>query len=261
MMILVASNVPSWCRFNSLTRVLWPFIGLLAVVAPLASGGSVDEDHSSGAHSLAHSPFNLSHWASYFGGSGSEIGESVILAPDGSIILGGDTSSPDLSSTPGTYDETHNGDWDVFLARISSDGRVLIASTYLGGSGEDHLTSLTTDAQGRILITGTTRSSDFPTTSLAYDRTLDGPWDVFLASMDSNLTMLDFGTYLGGSSEESVGGVAVMASGEVVLVGATESADFPTSSNPGTALQGYRSMRSRAWSSWVGLTRMISQRV
>ena len=69
----------------------------------------------------------------------------------------------------------------------SSAAHLLAASTFLGGpggrSGEDRATALKVDGQGTVVVAGETGSTDFPTTAGAYDATLDGFRDAFVARL------------------------------------------------------------------------------
>ena len=115
----------------------------------------------------------------------------------------------------------------------SSAAHLLAASTFLGGpggrSGEDRATALKVDGQGTVVVAGETGSTDFPTTAGAYDATLDGFRDAFVAKLSSDLGTLQAATFLGGSSGyDSASALAIDGQGTVVVAGGTTSSDFPT---------------------------------
>ena len=103
----------------------------------------------------------------------------------------------------------------------------LAYSTYLGGSRFDQGSGITVDAAGCAYVTGYTGSSDFPT-QIPYQGTNAGANDVFVAKLSAAGNNLIYSTYLGGSSGDSGGGIAVDAAGCVYLTGDTNSSDFPT---------------------------------
>ena len=114
----------------------------------------------------------------------------------------------------------------------------LAYSTFIGGSGGDNVHGIAV-ANGNAYIVGDTLSTDYPTTSGAYDRTCgtDGKCnvgseniyrDLFVTKLNSTGTALVYSTYLGGSDYEGADGIAVDASGNAVVVGETFSKDFAT---------------------------------
>jgi hypothetical protein len=117
---------------------------------------------------------------------------------------------------------------------------VLVFSTYLGGIEEDTIDwGIALDRRGNIYVTGTTRSPDFPTTLGAFQPApgLDPPnpsnrdlnRDVFVAKL--NPDGLVYSTYLGGSRADLANHIAVDASGNAYVTGATASLDFPTTAD------------------------------
>ena len=103
-----------------------------------------------------------------------------------------------MPTTPGAYDTSQNGAYDVFVTKLSSDGGTLLYSTYLGGSDEDIGTGIAVDSAGNAYITGHTYSTDFPTTPGASDTTLNGGRDGFVAKLNAAGNGLVYSTYLGG---------------------------------------------------------------
>jgi hypothetical protein len=99
-------------------------------------------------------------------------------------------------------------------------------STYLGGSGTDSAFSLAVDATGNAYITGSTGSTNFPTTTPAQAANA-GNTDVFVAKLNNGGSALVYATYIGGAGDETANGIIVDATGSAHLVGVTDSADFP----------------------------------
>ena len=103
---------------------------------------------------------------------------------------------------------------------------VLEYSSYLGGSEDDQGISVAVDAAGNLYVTGDTGSSNFPTTSGAFQTT--GSSAVYVTKVDAAGSGLVYSTYLGGSKASVGHGIAVDAAGNAYVTGRTESSDFPT---------------------------------
>jgi hypothetical protein len=104
----------------------------------------------------------------------------------------------------------------------------LVYSTFLGGSGNDQGFAIAVDASGAAYVTGQTASSNFPTTTAAFDTGYNGGMDAFVTKLNSAGSGLVYSTYLGGTATEQGLGVAVDATGAAYLTGLTSSANFPT---------------------------------
>ncbi len=166
--------------------------------------------------------------ATFLGGSGDDYAYALALDGQGNVVVAGQTYSADFPTTSGAYDGSHNGGDDAFVATLSSDLSTLQAATFLGGSGSDYARALALDGQGNVVVAGYTYSADFPTTSGAYDELYNGGADAFVATLSSDLSTLQAATFLGGSSWDSTTALALDGQGNVVVVGETRSADFPT---------------------------------
>lgn len=174
-------------------------------------------------------PYDL-EFCSFLGGSHWERVQAVSVDDEGFIYVAGSTKSADFPATPGALDNTGsgNGSNDGFLARISPDGSRIIWATYLHGTSRDDVYGVHVDDQGFVYAVGWTRSSDFPTTAGAHDRTHNGDMDVFLAKLSPEGDSLVFSTFLGGSGiDQCRGGMDLDAEGGVYLCGYTDSTDFP----------------------------------
>ena len=169
-------------------------------------------------------------YSTFVGGSGVEQGSSIALDDAGNAVVTGQTGSSGFPTTAGAFDRTHNGQEDVYVFKLSADGRSLLYSTLAGGGQKEHGYGLVLDSAGHAVITGRTDSSNFPTTSHAFDRTLNGGRDVFVLKLAGDGSALRYGSFVGGSSDE-FGRSVVLHGQNAWLTGFTKSSDWPTSSN------------------------------
>jgi hypothetical protein len=145
----------------------------------------------------------------------------------------GSTWSADYPTTPGAFEETINGQRDLFITRLSPAGTALEYSTFAGGaSGQDEATTMALGPGGVAYAAGWTSSTDFDVTAGAYDVSYNGGgafnWDAFVLALNDAGSELVYSTYLGGSSEDRPTGIEVDESGTAIVAGHTRSADFPT---------------------------------
>ena len=99
-------------------------------------------------------------------------------------------------------------------------------SALLSGSGQDYATSVASDAQGNVYVVGLTYSPDFPVTAGALQTKFGGTSDAFIAKLGPGGNVI-WSTYLGGTLDDWATGVALDASGNVLVAGYTRSFDFP----------------------------------
>ena len=166
-------------------------------------------------------------WATFLGGTSADYVESVVTEPGGGVVATGLTYSTDFPVTPGAWDETPNGWVDAFNARLGPGGTALVWATYFGGLDLDAGFSLALDGAGAFYTGGGTYSPDFPVTAGAFDESLDGLSDGYVAKWALASGDLVWATFLGGGGSDGVGRVSLDGAGNVCVSGLTGSPDFP----------------------------------
>ena len=169
-------------------------------------------------------------WATLIGGSGQDIAWDLDVGTDGKVYVTGQTWSTNFPTTTGAYMRTRDGTSDAFVLCLAPDGGSLIYSTLLGGEDDDEGHSIESLGGGKAIVAGSTGSMFFPTTNGAYDRTLGGVEDVFVARISSDGKALEASTYLGGSFTDMEPALAQDGTGNLIVTGSTTSQDFPTTS-------------------------------
>jgi len=172
-------------------------------------------------------------FSTYIGGSGGDYPLAVNLDKDGHVLLSGWTTSSNFPTTPAAFMPVYQGGGaDAYVLRLSSNGQSLLTSTYLGGSSSEgglgvaELSNVAFD----IAVSVETRSTNFPTSTGAFDRSHNGESDIALVVLDSVMANLVRGTFVGGSGLDKPYALAVADFG-FVLAGFTNSSNLP--STPG----------------------------
>jgi len=177
-------------------------------------------------------------YSTYLGGSDGDYGFGIAVDSQGNAYVTGETSStnfPIQNAYQGTFAGLYN---DVFVTKLSPSGS-LVYSTYLGGSGQyDFSYGIAVDSSGNAYVTGSTWSTDFPTTQNGFQTTYGGGYnDAFVTKLSPEGNSLVYSTYLGGSGMDVGHSIAVDSSGNAYVTGYTDSTNFPTQN----AYQGSRS--------------------
>ena len=169
-------------------------------------------------------------YATYLGGNSTDQGRAIALDAAGNAYIAGNAASTDFPTVNAFKPAKSDFGFDLFVARLNAAGSALDFSTYLGGGSEDTAAALALDGAGNVYVTGTTASLDFPVINALQAPTSisSSARDVFLSKLSSQGAGLSFSTFLGGTSDELAGGIAVDAARNVYLTGATISRDFPT---------------------------------
>lgn len=156
-------------------------------------------------------------WMLYLGGAETDVGNAIAVDGSGNAYVAGFTSSVDFE---GRLNE-HRGGVDAFVAVVTTDGR-LVSVNYAGGTADDLANDIVLDPALNAMIVGTTESGDFVGAINAFR---GGQSDAFVARICFKES-LQWMKYLGGSGCEEGHGVAFDSTGNVGIVGHTQSADF-----------------------------------
>ncbi|MCU1265596.1 MAG: uncharacterized protein JWM21_1914 [Acidobacteria bacterium] len=199
--------------------------------------------NGSGASSLVYSTF--------LGHTGSGEGRAIAADATGNVYITGNLGSTATNfATAGAFQTTYGGGTqDAYVEKFNtnlSGAASRVYATYLGGSDQDFGGSaaqgfgkaIAIDAAGNAYITGQTKSTNFPTLN-AFQPANGGPAgsvDAFLTKLNQAGSALIYSTYLGGNgtNADEGRGVAVNVVGNAYVTGATNSANFPTTTPPPT---------------------------
>lgn len=173
----------------------------------------------------------LQLYTTFLGGSFAEVPHSLVVNNLNQLVAMGTTSSTNFPTTVGAFDRTYNGGSgansfeaisgipynngsDIFVSTLSTNGNALLASTYLGGSGNDGLNIFGTafvhnygdelrgevnvDALNNVYVASTTRSTNFPLQT-ATQTNLLGLQDAVFIKLSQGLNNLLWSTYWGGA--------------------------------------------------------------
>lgn len=172
-------------------------------------------------------------WNTYYGGMYTDEVNGVCCDRNDNIIIVGATSSLDFPVSAGAFQTTLDANTDGFVVKFDPSGNRLWG-TYYGGTNpgfsiEEMATCVSTDSLNNIFFTGQALSGNFPVTSDAFQSTLAGATDSFIAKLDSLGNQL-YSSYFGGAAGDYGFGIDVDHENNVVFSGYTFSNNFPVTS-------------------------------
>ncbi|MFW9843773.1 MAG: SBBP repeat-containing protein, partial [Candidatus Thorarchaeota archaeon] len=203
------------------------FVAGMSGTGDLATEGVYQEAHGGGNTDAFLAKYNINGTQEFFtflGGEDSEWGVDLAIDSDDNVVVTGFTTSDDFPTT-NPYQDERGGYADMFITKLSPDGQSAVFSTYLGGSSPDYGNAIIVDPQDRIIVTGQTKSTDFPTT-LPFNSTDSMHYNVSLAVMSPEGSLL-VSMSLGGEGDDVGIGVAWHSVDRYVVWGYANSADFP----------------------------------
>jgi uncharacterized protein (TIGR03437 family) len=161
------------------------------------------------------------------GGGGDDGAEALALDAAGNVHVTGYTGSNRFPVTPNALQSERRSGSEAFVSKLSPDGTSLLYSTFLGGNNDESGRGIALDPEGNIYVAGLTNSTNFPTSSGAYQRFL------FTSLTDAFVTKLDtagrgvYSTYIGGEGGDAANGIVVDSLGLATIMGVTRSIFFP----------------------------------
>lgn len=163
-------------------------------------------------------------FSTYIGGTGHDLCRAISVDDEGCIIITGYTYSSDFPVTAGAYCSTGpGGSCDAFVLKLDPSGTGLAFSTFLGGSDFEYPSDVLVDGSGNVLVTGHTKSTDFPTSEGAFDGTLDSNGDCFVTGLGPQGDSLVFSSLVGGSGYDVGYAIDLDPLGNPVVAGSTGS--------------------------------------
>jgi len=127
-----------------------------------------------------------------------EIRGAIWVDANNDVYVGTSTQSSDFPITNGAVQQQYGGgNQDGIVFKLNGNLTQLIWSTYLGGSAEDGIYYLVVDTDNRAVVTGGTKSSNFPTSNNAYQSSFGGDTDGFVSIIDSSGNTLVGSTFIG----------------------------------------------------------------
>lgn len=218
------------------------FTGTTSSSAGMAAGGA-QSTFGGGAYDGFFAKINsgnMIEWASYIGGSSEDHAEAIHVASDRLYVVGKSGSINGIS-TPGAAQMFNaGGSFDGFLASYTIDGTVSW-KTYYGGSGNESLWGVTTDAAGSVFITGNSTSLNLGVNG--FQNTNGGLTDIVFAGYSIEGVRY-WSSYLGGSADESVSDLVMNANQEMFFAGSSASSNL--------AVGGYESTNNGGGEAFFG---------
>ncbi|MGH9681596.1 MAG: choice-of-anchor D domain-containing protein, partial [Candidatus Acidiferrales bacterium] len=191
--------------------------------------------------------------STYLGGTDDDSATALAVDSNHNVYVTGTTDSTGFPVTTGAFKTTHSlpaDQRDVFVTKLNSTLSALTYSTFIGGSSDDFPFMIRVDANGYAYLTGSTVSSDFPTTTGALQTAYAGPssndcpstletldygllycGDAFITKLAQDGKSLVFSTYLGTAQDDGGLNLALDSSQNVWLTGGTQSSSFPLTSD------------------------------
>ncbi len=168
------------------------------------------------------------------GTTGFTAGNSIAIDSSGNAYIAGQTNESDFPTTPGAFQASSNGSYQV-LTKLNASGSGLVYSTYLGGhtlNGAGAY-SVAVDSSGSAYVAGS-GDSTFPTTAGAFQTSCAISNCGTVTKLTPDGSGLVYSTFLAGSIQpngccgDTVTAIALDSSANAYVTGSVNTTDFPT---------------------------------
>lgn len=122
-------------------------------------------------------------YSTFLGGSDKDENYALALDKADNVYLTGYTVSDDFP-LKNPLNQKEAGKGDAFISKIDSTGKLLLYSTYMGGSRLDFCSGIAVDKEGSVYLTGYTASPDFPLKG-SFQSNIKGARDAFASKLNS----------------------------------------------------------------------------
>ncbi len=172
------------------------------------------------------------------GGNGQDQIYTVTEGHDHQILAIGSTSStnfPLINNSP-IFNKFLKGNSDGFIAIFDTLFKSPALSQLIGGNSDDAFYSTETDVYGNIYLGGSTSSSDFPISTQAFQKSLNGQANLTLMKLNPKGSAFVFSTFIGGNgslyfNQYSKPTIKRNIKNEIWISGLTNSTTFPTTAD------------------------------
>jgi uncharacterized repeat protein (TIGR01451 family) len=153
----------------------------------------------------------------------------IAVDASGSAYITGSTTSTAYPIVQPAFQSTCRAcpSGNGFVTKLSPSGERLVYSTYLGGPEGNGGSAIAVDTSGEAYIAGTT-GAGFPVTEDAFQKSFGGgSSDAYITKLNATGSGLVYSTYLGGSGDDGISGMALDQYRQVYVTGQTTSPNFP----------------------------------
>ncbi len=199
------------------------YVGDVGPGASIASSNGYQTTYSGGIDGCIIKFDSLGNhiWGSFLGGSSYDHASAISIDASGNFYVLARTTSSGLAAS-GTHQANLSGATDAYLIKFNASFGFQKA-TYLGGTGTESPSDLITDAVGNVYILGRSDSTNGIASPGAYQTSNQGGInDIFLIKFNSNF-IRQWGTFYGGTGEESASALTFDSAGNAIFVGQTSS--------------------------------------